>query len=132
MNKRTKITLFAAVGFVALGTMALGTAYADALLSHYPGARRLDVEQFDLSRLRHGWIEREATYHTGAEIMEVGQWYLALLEVGQDDEVHNAADCVSLRTVRQVLTFQRTVYVMLCPAAYGTRIALRDTLFLSP
>ena len=132
MIRRTKLVLAFSLVSVPISLMLFVNLYADPLLNRYPHARPLEAEQVDFSRLRYGWIERQAAYHTGAEMTPVGLWYLAQLEVGPEDEVHNAGDCVWLRTVRPVLGVQRTVEVRLCPALYGTRIAVHEILFLTP
>jgi hypothetical protein len=132
MNRNVTLRLATAGLTVTLGLGLLLRVYADPLLFRYPEARSLGSEQVDFSRLGHGWVERQAAYHTGAEMTTVGLWYLDQLEVGPEDEVHNAGDCVWLRTVRQVLKAERTTEVRLCRAVYGTSIAVHEILFLSP
>ena len=113
---------------LCMGGVFLAEPVVDTALSHYPGARRLEGEAFDVSRLNHGWLTRQAIYQSPDDLYDVLRWYTAYLPQA---DMHETATCVTLRQSQAVLVLRRADYVLLCRLAPGTRIVFTEDLVVS-
>jgi len=130
MTKR----MIAALSFLLFVPMCLGVVAAvepalDGLLVRYPGAARVEGEQVDASYLTRGWLTRTAAYQSSDDLQNVLSWYAAYLPQA---EIHESGTCTALRQTQTFIHMLRNVSVLLCRLVPGTRIVLKEDVFLSP
>ncbi len=113
---------------LCLNGVFLAEPVVDTILSHYPGATRIEEENFDTSYLKHGWLARQAIYQSPDDLENVLLWYAAYLPQA---EMHETATCVALRQSQTVFHILRAISVLLCRLAPGTRIVVNENIFVS-
>ena len=130
MNKGIAATLASGV-FVAIisGTALLVEPTVNSVESRYPGAEIVSNEQFDASRLAHGWLTWHATFETTATLDAVALWYADLLPAA---ETHAVGQCQTLRQSQALWHILRAVTVQLCPYRPGTAILVNEDVYLAP
>jgi len=130
MKKRslTALTITLFVGMCLTG-IAAAERVLDGVLSRYPGAVRIEGEKFDTYYLDHGWLTRQAAYQSPDDLESVTRWYAAYLPQA---DMHEAGNCVALRQSQSFIHILRSVSVLLCQLPPGTRIIVKEDVFLSP
>jgi hypothetical protein len=130
MKKRLAAAL-TTILFVAL--CLVGTAAAEpalnGVLTRYPGAVRVEGEKVDAYYLSHGWLTRQAAYQSPDDLENVMRWYAAYLPQA---EMHETGTCVALRQTQTFVHILHTISVLLCQLPPGTRILVKEDVFLSP
>jgi hypothetical protein len=129
--KKRSIAVMTTIVFVSL--CLAGTAAAepvlDAVLSRYPGAVRVEGEKVDTYYLDHGWLTRQAAYQSPDDLESVSRWYAAHLPQA---EMHEAGTCVALRQSQSFIHILRSISVLLCQLPSGSRIVVKEDVFLAP